>query len=292
MQKITPFLWFDNNAEEAIQFYTSLFANSKIGSLARYGEAGPGKKGTVMTGGFQLAGSEFMALNGGPLFKFTPAVSFFVHCRTEQEVDALWKQLADGGTILMELDKYPFSQKYGWVADRFGLSWQLMLTGTEQKIFPFLMFVGQQNGKAEEAMRFYGSVFRNSRTLTLQRYGKGGPQPEEAVVHGRLLLDGEEFIVMDGGLDHHFTFTEATSFFVSCKTQEEVDEFWEKLSAVGEKGQCGWLKDKYGVSWQIVPTVLGEMLRDPDPAKARRVTVAMLQMKKLNIARLQEAYHA
>jgi len=111
MQKITPFLWFDNNAEEAIQFYTSLFANSKIGSLARYGEAGPGKKGTVMTGGFQLAGSEFMALNGGPLFKFTPAVSFFVHCRTEQEVDALWKQLADGGTILMELDKYPFSQK-------------------------------------------------------------------------------------------------------------------------------------------------------------------------------------
>ena len=291
MQKITPFLWFDGNAEEAIQLYTSLFKNSKAGRLTRYGEAGPGKKGTVMTGTFQLAGQEFMALNGGPTFKFTPAVSFFVNCQTEQEVDMLWKQLSDGGTVLMELDKYPFSPKFGWVADKFGLSWQINMAGTEQKIFPFLMFVGKQSGKAEEAVKFYVSLFENSRIGTIEKFGKGTPQPEGNVMHARFSLEGEEFMAMDGGLDHQFTFTEAASFFVSCKTQEEIDEFWEKLSAGGETGQCGWLKDRYGVSWQIVPTRLVELLGDKDPAKAKRVTEAMLQMKRLEIKQLEEAYH-
>ena len=290
MQKITPFLWFDDNAEQAIKLYTSIFKNSKIGRLTRYGEAGPGKKGTVMTGTFQLAGREFMALNGGPAFKFTPSISLFVHCQTEQEIDQLWKNLSEGGTVLMELDKYPFSQKFGWVADKFGLSWQLNLVGTEQKIFPFLMFVRDKSGKAEEAMKFYTSIFRNSSVARVERYGKGTPQPEGDVVHGRFVLDGEEFLAMDGGLNHQFTFTEAISFFVHCKTQEEIDEFWEKLSAGGEKSQCGWLKDTYGVSWQIVPDRLGELLQDKDPEKVKRVTQAMLQMKKLEIKQLEEAY--
>jgi predicted 3-demethylubiquinone-9 3-methyltransferase (glyoxalase superfamily) len=291
MQKITPFLWFDNNAEEAIHFYTSIFKDSSVGRLTRYGEAGPGKRGTVMTGAFQISGLEFMALNGGPLFKFTPAISFFVHCQTEQEIDGLWKHLSESGTALMELDKYPFSERYGWVADRFGLSWQLMLTRTPQKVFPFLMYVGKQNGRAEEAVMFYTSIFKNSQTLMAEKYGKGGPMPEGALVHGRFLLEGEEFIAMDGGVDHQFTFTEATSFFVTCTSQEEIDEFWERLSEGGEEGQCGWLKDRYGVSWQIVPTILGEMLQDKDPDRAKRVTMAMLQMKKLDIAQLGEAYN-
>ena len=291
MKKITPFLWFDDVAEEAMTFYTSIFKNSSMGGVTRYGDAGPGKKGTVMTGTFQISGREFMALNGGPIFKFTPAISFFVHCQTEQEIDALWKHLSEGGAALMELDKYPFSERYGWVADRFGLSWQLMLTRTVQKVFPSLMFVGKQNEKAEEAVKFYTSVFKNSRTLMMEKYGKGGPLPEGALVHGRFLLDGEEFIAMDGGLDHQFTFTEATSFFVTCKSQEEIDEFWEKLSAGGEKGQCGWLKDGYGVSWQIVPAILGEYLQDTDPEKSTRVMQAMLQMKKLDMKKLEDAYH-
>jgi predicted 3-demethylubiquinone-9 3-methyltransferase (glyoxalase superfamily) len=291
MQKITPFLWFDNNAEEAIHFYTSIFKDSSVGRLTRYGEAGPGKRGTVMTGAFQISGLEFMALNGGPLFKFTPAISFFVHCQTEQEIDGLWKHLSESGTALMELDKYPFSERYGWVADRFGLSWQLMLTRTPQKVFPFLMYVGKQNGRAEEAVMFYTSIFKNSQTLMMEKYGKGGPMPEGALVHGRFLLEGEEFIAMDGGVDHQFTFTEATSFFVTCTSQEEIDEFWERLSEGGEEGQCGWLKDRYGVSWQIVPTILGEMLQDKVPDRAKRVTMAMLQMKKLDIAQLGEAYN-
>jgi predicted 3-demethylubiquinone-9 3-methyltransferase (glyoxalase superfamily) len=290
MQKITPFLWFDNNAEEAMQLYTSIFKNSKLGNITRYGEAGPGKKGTVMTGSFQLAGKEFMALNGGPHFKFTPAVSFFVNCENEAEVDQLWKGLSDRGTVLMEMNSYPWSAKYGWVNDRFGVSWQVSLAGTAQTVFPFLMFVQKQSGKAEEAIRFYTSIFKNSRVATIQKFGKGSPQPEENVMHARFSLDGGEFMAMDGGLEHQFTFTEATSFFVSCKGQEEVDEFWERLSTGGETGQCGWLKDRYGVSWQIVPTRLGELLGDKDPAKAKRVTEAMLQMKRLEIKQLEEAY--
>lgn len=290
MQKITPFLWFDNNAEEAISVYTSSFKNSKVGRLTRYGEAGPGQKGTVMTGTFQIAGQEFMALNGGPVYKFTPAVSFFVHCETEQEIDALWKRLSEGGMALMDLDKYPFGEKFGWVADKFGLSWQLMLTRTEQKILPFLMFVGKQP-RAEEAVKFYMSIFKNSGVSAMETYGKGTPQPEDAIMQARFRLDGVEFMAMDGGADHQFTFTEATSFFVHCKTQEEVDEFWEKLSAGGHQGQCGWLKDKYGVSWQIVPTRLGELLQDKDPEKSGRVMRAMLQMKRLEIKQLENAYN-
>jgi predicted 3-demethylubiquinone-9 3-methyltransferase (glyoxalase superfamily) len=290
MQKITPFLWFDDNAEEAVNFYVSIFRNSKVVNTTRYEEAGPAAKGTVVTVEFQLEGQEFTALNGGPRFKFTPAVSFYVACETPQEIDALWQKLSEGGTVLMELDKYPFSEKFGWVADRFGLSWQLNLASFPQKITPCLMFVGEQNGKAEEAMTRYVSLFKNSSIDRIERYAAGEGGTEGAVKHGVFSLDGQKFIAMDGGTNHPFTFTEAQSFVVNCKTQEEVDEFWEKLSAGGEKSQCAWLKDKYGLSWQIVPTVLIEMLQGKDPEKSKRVMDAMLQMTKIDIATLQRAY--
>lgn len=291
MQKISPFLWFDDKAEEAANFYVSLFGNSKVVSVTRFGEAGPAPKGTVMTVKFQLEGQEFTGLNGGPHFKFTPAVSFYVACETTQEVDELWRKLSDGGNVLMELDKYPFSERFGWVADKYGLSWQLNLTRFPQKITPCLMFVGEQNGKAEEAMSFYTSLFDNSSIDRVERYAAGEGGTEGAVKHGVFSLEGQKFIAMDGGTDHPFTFTEAQSFVVDCKTQEEVDEYWEKLTEGGQESQCGWLKDKYGLSWQIVPTVLIEMLQDKDPAKAKRVMEAMLQMSKIDIATLKQAYH-
>ena len=153
-----------------------------------------------------------------------------------------------------------------------------------QKITPFLWF----DDDAEEAMRFYVSIFKNSKVVSVSRYGDEGPGPKGAVMTATFQLDGQEFIALNGG--PHFKFTEAISFFVSCKTQEEVDELWEKLSEGGEKGRCGWLKDKYGLSWQIVPTVLGEMLRDEDPEKSRRVMKAMLQMDKIDIKTLKQAY--
>ena len=153
-----------------------------------------------------------------------------------------------------------------------------------QKITPFLWFDHQ----AEEAVRFYTSVFKNSKVETVTRYGEVGPGPKGSVMTMAFQIEGQQFVALNGG--PHFKFTEAISFVVNCETQEEVDELWEKLSEGGEKVECGWLKDKYGLSWQIVPTVLIEMLQDKDAERSQRVMRAMLQMKKLDIARLEAAY--
>lgn len=290
MQKITPFLWFDNQAEEAAQYYTSIFNNSKIISVSRYGEGPPGQAGTVMLVSFDIDGQQFTALNGGPEFNFTPAVSFFVNCATPQETDALWGKLTEGGKVLMELGSYPFSEKFGWVEDRFGVSWQLNLAEAAQKIVPFLMFVGEQCGKAEQAIRHYTSLFRNSGLISLERHGAGGQDVEGTVKHAIFSLHGQTFMAIDSNFEHRFTFTEATSFYVDCKDQREVDELWEKLSRGGETSQCGWLRDQYGLSWQIVPSKLGELMGDKDPEKSKRVVEAMLKMTKIDISLLQQAY--
>jgi predicted 3-demethylubiquinone-9 3-methyltransferase (glyoxalase superfamily) len=290
MQKITPFIWFDNQAEEAAKLYTSLFDDSKIGSVRRYGDAGPGPKGQVMTLTFQIAGSDFMVLNGGPVFAFTPAVSFFVTCSSEKQIDTLWKKLSEGGKVLMEYGKYPFSEKFGWASDRYGLTWQLTLaTGKPTKVTPFFLFVGKQNGKAEEAIAYWGSVLGGSAVQQLARYEPGQKELEGNVMHARFTLAGQEFMAMDSGQEHAFSFNEAVSLFVDCKTQKEVDELWEKLTDGGQESQCGWLKDRYGVSWQIVPSVLGELLGSKNPAVSQSVMRAMLKMKKLDIKALQAA---
>ena len=157
-------------------------------------------------------------------------------------------------------------------------------TNRVQKITPFLWF----NDKAEEAVKFYTSVFKNSKVTTIARYGDAGPGPKGSVMTVGFQLEGQEFIALNGG--PVFSFTPAVSFVVNCRTQAEVDRFWEKLSEGGEKGQCGWLKDRYGVSWQIVPTVLGKMVSDSDPARSNRVMQAILKMTKIDIAALKEAY--
>ena len=154
-----------------------------------------------------------------------------------------------------------------------------------QKIVPFLWF----DGKAEEAANFYVSVFKNSKVVRVTRYGDAGPGPKGSVMSCTFTLNRQEFYALNGG--PQFSFTPAISFFVDCETQQEVDELWEKLSAGGSKDQCGWLKDKFGLSWQIVPSVLGKYLGDKDPAKANRVMKAMMQMQKLDIAGLERAYN-
>ena len=153
-----------------------------------------------------------------------------------------------------------------------------------QKITPFLWF----DDKAEEAMNFYVSIFKNSRIVSVSRYGEGAPQPKGTVMTGTFELEDQKFMALNGG--PHFTFSPAVSFFVNCETQAEVDELWGKLSTGGETQRCGWLKDKYGVSWQIIPTALGRMLSDPDSVKSKNVMKAMLQMEKIYIAGLRRAY--
>jgi predicted 3-demethylubiquinone-9 3-methyltransferase (glyoxalase superfamily) len=154
------------------------------------------------------------------------------------------------------------------------------------KITPFLWFDGQ----AEEAMNFYVSIFKNSKVGKVSRYGEGGPGPKGAAMSVTFQLEGQEFMALNGG--PHFSFTPAISLFVNCETQQEVDELWEKLSEGGEKSRCGWVKDKFGLSWQIIPSALGRMLQDKDAKKARSVMQAMLQMNKIEIDGLQRAYDA
>jgi predicted 3-demethylubiquinone-9 3-methyltransferase (glyoxalase superfamily) len=291
MQKIIPHLWFDKEAKEAAQLYTSAIPGSKIKNIKTLKNT---PSGSVDTVSIELAGQEFALLSAGPYFKFTPAVSFLIACKTKEEVDAIWAQLSQGGMALMELGAYPFSERFGWTQDRFGLSWQVMFMGEwpiRQKIVPSLMFVGEQCGRAEEAINFYRSVFENTKVDHIMRYGNGEePEKEGTVKHADFTLEGQQFAAMDSARAHNFSFNEAISFIVPCRTQDEIDRYWGKLSAHPNAEQCGWLKDKFGLSWQVVPTVLNELLSDADPNRTARVTQAFLKMKKFDIAKLEEAY--
>jgi predicted 3-demethylubiquinone-9 3-methyltransferase (glyoxalase superfamily) len=293
MQKITPSLWFDKEAKEAAEFYTSLFKASKIKDTTTLHSTNI-PTGTTDIVIIELLGQEFTLFSPGTFFKFNPSVSFLVACDTLDEVDALWKKLSERGKALMELGAYPFSERYGWVQDRYGLSWQLMFSGerrVEQKITPTLMFVGEKSGKAEEAIKFYMTVFNDARVGDILRYTKGEePDRVGTIKHAAFTLEGQEFAAMDSARVHDFAFNEAISFIVHCKDQEEIDYYWGKLSADPKAEQCGWLKDKYGLSWQIVPTIMEEMLKDKDGEKIARVTEAFLKMKKFDIEELKEAY--
>jgi predicted 3-demethylubiquinone-9 3-methyltransferase (glyoxalase superfamily) len=291
MQKIIPHLWYDKEAKEAAEFYTTLFPDSKVTNVSTIHDTPSGDCDIVS---FELVEQKFMAISAGPYFKFTPAISFHVKCKTIEEVDDLWEKLSKGGSVLMELGEYPFSKRYGWLADKYGLSWQIIFAGEQeitQKFTPALMFTGNVAGKAEEAANFYTSIFHNASTTVLARWGKGeGPDKEGTVKYAQVILEGQEFGVMDSAYEHKFSFNEAISFIVRCATQEEIDEYWERLSAVPESEQCGWLKDKYGVSWQIVPRAMDEMMSKGSPEQIDRVTQAFLKMKKFDIAELQKAY--
>jgi predicted 3-demethylubiquinone-9 3-methyltransferase (glyoxalase superfamily) len=296
MRRITPHLWFDREAREAAEFYVSLLPDSKVTNITTLRDTPSGDCDVVS---FQLARQPFMAISAGPLFKFNPSISFHIKCRTVDEVDALWAKVAPRGTVLMELGEYPFSKRYGWLADRYGLSWQIIHAGEQaikQRITPALMFVGAVCGKAEEAASFYTSVFAGSvgsgasMINLMMRYGPGEvPDREGTVKFAAFELLGQEFGAMDSAHEHQFGFNEAISFLVPCDTQQEIDYLWSKLSVDPKAEQCGWLKDKYGVSWQISPAMLDEIMRSGDQKKIDRVTQAFLQMKKFDLSALERA---
>jgi len=275
---IYPCLWFNGNAKEAATFYCSVFSNTQITSENPF----------VVT--FDSAGQKFMCLNGGPQFTFNPSISFFVLLENEEELDNAWNALLEGGSVLMPLGKYDWSRKYGWLQDRFGLNWQLSFGKIQevgQRFTLTLMFTGEQNGNAEKAVQFYTSVFDNSSVVGILRYGKDEGDKEGNVKHAQFKLGDTVFMAMDSSISHAFSFNEAISFVVDCKTQREIDYFWSKLSEGGSEGQCGWLKDRFGVSWQVVPTILGKLMSTP--GKSERVMQAFMKMKKFDIAALEEA---
>jgi predicted 3-demethylubiquinone-9 3-methyltransferase (glyoxalase superfamily) len=301
MPNITPHLWFDKEAKEAASFYASLFPESNISNVTTLHDTPSGDCDVVS---FELSGQPFMAISAGPFFKFNPSVSFHFKCGTKDGVDAVWKKLSDGGKARIPLGSYPFSERYGWVEDRYGLSWQLIFVGgseLRQRITPVLMFVGSVCGKTEEAINFYASVFKNSpagpktgadtKAAILARYGKGEePDKEGTVKYASFTLLGQEFGAMDSAREHGFPFNEAISFMVPCETQEEIDYYWGSLSADPKAEQCGWLKDKYGLSWQVTPRIMQELLNGKDREKTARVTQTFLKMKKFDIDALRRAY--
>ena len=291
MNKLVPHLWFDKEAREASAFYVSLFDNSSISNSVVISNTPSGDTESIE---FKLEEQDFMAISAGPFFKFNHSVSLMVNCGSKDEVAAKWEKLSEGGEVLMPLGEYPFSKYYGWVQDRFGLSWQLMLVdynGPVQKITPNLLFSNAVCGKAEEAVSFYTGIFENSRINLVSRYQEGEAQSANAKVNFvSFSLDGMNISAMDNGYDVDYTFNEAFSLIVNCKNQQEVDFYWDKLSSVPESEQCGWLKDKYGLSWQIVPERLNKMLEDPSTEKRMRVVEAFLKMKKLVIEDLEKAY--
>ena len=290
MQKIVTHLWFDTQAKEASEFYASLLPDSKVDSVNVIKDTPSGDCDIVH---FTLAGQKFMAISAGPYFTFNPSISLFVVFESEADIQALWDKLIDGGKALMPFDTYPWAQKYGWVQDRFGLTWQLSLSEHHkfpQRVTPLLMYTQGMAGKAKEAVEFYATVFPESNVEMLVPYEEGEGDVAGYIKHARFSLLGQNFMAMDSSGPHAFVFNEAVSFIVNCETQEEIDRYWEQLSAVPQAEQCGWLKDKYGVSWQIVPTVMNEMMGTGTPEQKARLTQAFLKMKKFNIAELQKAY--
>jgi predicted 3-demethylubiquinone-9 3-methyltransferase (glyoxalase superfamily) len=293
MQKITPHLWYDKEATEAADFYISIFQDSKHKDTTTLHNTPSGSVDIVT---IELMGQEFTLISAGPLFKFNPSVSFLVAFDSKKAVDAAWEKLSEGGAALIELGSYPFSERYGWIQDKYGLSWQLIYRAGQpikQAITPALMFVGEQCGKAEAAISFYASVFHNAHVGGIHRYEDNeAPDKPGTVKFAEFTLEGQAFAAMDSAHAHNFAFNEAISLMVHCDTQKEIDYYWDKLTAVPEAEQCGWLKDKFGLSWQIVPTGMDEMFKEKDEKKLARVTEAFLQMKKFDIAKLQEAAHA
>jgi predicted 3-demethylubiquinone-9 3-methyltransferase (glyoxalase superfamily) len=271
-----PSVWCNNNAREAADFYLSVFPGSVVTD----------ENPVVVM--LEIGGCRLMLLNGGDMFRPNPSVSLMYLTSSPDEVDKIYSGLIEGGMALMPLGEYPFSPRYGWVEDRYGVSWQLY-TGLEdqiiQKLVPTLMFVGRNNGKAEEAVGFYTSLFPGSRPRGMMRYTGAEGETAGNIQHGEFLINDYLLMIMDSSWPHAFNFTEGVSLVVLCDTQEEIDKYWDSLtSGGGEESMCGWLKDRYGVSWQIVPSVLAGLI-----ARSPAVMEELLKMKKLDIRKLEEA---
>lgn len=295
MQKITPHLWYDKEAKEAAEFYVATFGgDSRVTNMSTLHDTPSGDADIVS---FELLGQPLMAISAGPHFKFNPSISLMINFDPSQiadaatRIDEVWGKLALGGKVLMPIQEYSWSKRYGWIQDKYGLSWQLILTkpeGDERPlVIPSLLFTDARYGQAEAAREFYLSVFKTSKAGALMHYGPGQPPNREGtVMFADFKLFDLWFAAMDGAGEHNFAFNEAVSFIFKCEDQAEIDYYWSKLSAVPAAEQCGWLKDKFGISWQIVPRAMDEMLKG-DQAKVVRVTQAFLKMKKFDLAELE-----
>ncbi|MBK0419275.1 VOC family protein [Leucobacter sp. CSA1] len=303
-QRIVPNIWCNRNAEEAGRFYASAFDAAAPGGASsetesRYPGAGEGLAdfqldfaGEPLTVAVTIADTRLVLINAGDEFAPNPSISFMLNFdplffgddeqEARERLDALWDVLSEGGGVLMPLQEYPFSKRYGWVQDRFGVSWQLTLTDPEGDPRPFLMpsllFGGSAQNRAAETVDRYLSVFEDAQLGIRVPYPEQtGPARPGDVMFSDFRIGDQWFTAMDSGVEQAFSFTCGMSLEVLCEDQEEIDRLWSALSAVPEAEQCGWLADPAGVSWQIVPANMAELMRRPN-------AYAMMEMKKLVIA--------
>lgn len=289
--KLVPHLWFNKEAREAAEYYASLFRNSEVTNITTISGT-PSSEVDIVS--FKIWDVEFAAISAGPLFKINPSISFFVYCGSGNEIDRLYKSLSENGTILMPLDKYPWSSKYAWVQDEFGVSWQLDIDdiNSGQKIVPAILFTNDKAGKVKEAVGHYTTIFPDSKIIIESPWDKSSGMPEGSLLFTQFKLNGYLFNAMSGGVQRHeFDFNEALSFMVYCKDQKEIDYYWERLSEGGSEQPCGWVKDKFGVSWQVVPEEMITMMQTEVKEQLDRLTVSMLKMGKLSLEELRRAYY-
>jgi predicted 3-demethylubiquinone-9 3-methyltransferase (glyoxalase superfamily) len=278
-EQITPCLWFDNQAAEAAALYCSVFTDAKIVAQS-----------PIVTA-INVSGQNFTLLDGGPMYKPNPSISFFYICETNEEIDRIWNAFSKEGMVMKPIGKYPWSEKYGLLTDKYGISWQLSLgkiSDVGQKITPCLLFTGKQYGRTDEAIAHYSSIFKDPKVDGILRYTSNeSPEQEGKVKHAQVVLNGQKFMLMESAQKRDFTFSEGVSLTIHCKTQEEIDYYWENLTESGQESMCGWLKDKFGVSWQIIPVILNEIMSDP--SKAGKAAQAFMSMRKLNIEQIVQA---
>ncbi|MBD2763099.1 MULTISPECIES: VOC family protein [unclassified Candidatus Sulfotelmatobacter] len=297
MQKIVPNLWFQGNAAEGAEFYEQALPNTRLVDSSNYPTEGlldfqKDLAGELLTAVLDIDGFQVLLINAGEEFTPNPAISFMLNFDPSRDENAratlerVWDRLSQGSTALMPLDTYPFSEYYGWVQDRYGVSWQLMLTnpGGEPRPFvtPSLMFGGQAQNRAKQAVEYYTGVFGDANLGTFVPYAdQTGPAVPGTVMYSDFTLEGQWFSAMDSGVAQDFSFTPGVSLMVNCNDQDEIDRLWEALSAVPEAEQCGWCTDQFGVSWQIVPVDTDDLMKRPEAFER------MMTMKKIDIAQLR-----
>lgn len=276
-QSIYPCLWYNQQAKEAAKFYCSLFNDAEIISE------------NILVSLLGIENQKILLLNAGPEFIANPSASLFINCTSEDEIEMLWKKFTQDGKSLIKLNKYNWAPKYAWVQDKYGMSWQLFYNPNKErkKVRPSFMFHGSNAGKATEAIQFYTSVFENSGVKEVIHYAEEDKQRTDYIKYADVFINDFDMILFDSTLKHKGQLNESFSLVIECDTQDEIDYYWAELTLKGSEGQCGWIKDQFGISWQIVPKVLHELVSNEE--KAPRVVKKLMGMNKLNIRELIEA---
>ncbi len=276
--KISTCFWFNGVANDAAQFYCSIFPSAQLLS----------ENAIVTT--FYAFDQTFTCLNGRVDFPINPSISIFINFSSLEELEFVWEKLSQDGNILMPLDKYDWSLKYGWVQDKFGITWQLSFESAreiKQIAVPSLLFVGENFCRAKEALDFYTGIFFTSEIENISFQKDNSSDDRVAIKHAQFSLIGYRLKIMESNLKHNFTFNEGVSLIVYCDNQNEIDHYWESLTSGGKENMCGWLQDKYGVCWQIIPSILPELMADQK--RSKNVMQAFMKMKKFDIATLLNA---